>query len=110
MQHPKKTVHERAEEAAFCEVLAGDYIRTMNLDPVSAKKYLADQAAGDIEKYRPMGGKKYGSLENRLNSPITPLNRCRFCDGKEDEGKKLLRCSSCKAVKYCDHECQSKDC
>jgi len=106
--HPKKTVRERAEEAAFSEVLSGDYIRMMKLDPLSANKYLADQAAGDVQKYSPMGG-KYGGLENTLNSPITPMNRCRFCESEEQGGKKLLRCSACKAVRYCDRDCQSKD-
>ena len=47
----KKTVRERAEEAEFSEVLSGDYIRMMKLDPIMAKKYLTDQAAGDVQKY-----------------------------------------------------------
>lgn len=106
----KKTVRERAEEAEFSEVLSGDYIRMMKLDPIMAKKYLADQAAGDVQKYSngPMGS-KYSGFENTLNSPITPMNRCRFCESEEHGGKKLLRCSSCKAVRYCDRDCQSKD-
>ena len=97
----KKTVRERAEEAEFSEVLSGDYIRMMKLDPIMAKKYLADQAAGDVQKYSngPMGS-KYSGFENTLNSPITPMNRCRFCESEERGGKKLLRCSSCKAVRY----------
>ncbi len=107
----KKSVRERAEEVQFHKVLQGDLIRIMKLtDPVEINKYLADAEAGDILKYDPMTGYKFG--RDPLNSPITPQNRCHFCDHippKWDKTKTLLRCSACKAVKYCDRECQSKD-
>ena len=109
---PKKTVQEKAQEVAMMEVLAGDYLRTMNLDkdPVACRKYLADVAARDVGKYSPINpSPNYGGLEETLNSPITPMNKCLFCEDKPDEGKKLLRCSSCKAVRYCNRDCQSKD-
>lgn len=107
---PKKTVQEKAQEVAMMEVLAGDYLRTMKLDndPVACRKYLADVAARDVGKYRMMNT-KYRGLEAKLNSPITPMNKCLFCESKPDEGEKLLRCSSCKAVRYCNRDCQSKD-
>ena len=106
----KKSVKERAEEAALSEVLHGDFLRTMRLedDPVACRKYLADMAAGDIEKYSPLEP-KYRSMEETLNSPITPANQCGFCDGKPEAGKNLLRCSRCKVVRYCGRDCQSKD-
>ena len=107
---PKKTVQEKAQEVAMMEVFAGDYLRTMKLDndPVACRKYLADVAARDVGKYRMMNT-KYRGLEAKLNSPITPMNKCLFCESKPDEGEKLLRCSSCKAVRYCNRDCQSKD-
>ena len=93
------------------EVLANDYLRTMRInDAPSRAKYFADSAAGDMEKYGVINPKpNYGGLENTLNSPITPQNRCAFCDWRPTDGVRLKRCTACKAVVYCDADCQKND-
>ena len=108
----KKSVRERAQEVQFLKLLQGDLIRAKNLtDPVEINKYLADAEAGDVLKYSPVGFMRTGiRVRDPFNSPITPQNKCHFCDYKPHGAKTtLLRCSACKAVKYCDRECQSKD-
>jgi hypothetical protein len=80
-------------------------------DPVEINKYLADAEAGDVVKYR-VSGYAITGIRDPFNSPITPQNICHFCDYKPPPtrgSKTLLRCSACKAVKYCDRDCQSKD-
>jgi hypothetical protein len=111
-EYGKKSVREKAEEVQLFKVLTGDVIRQMRLtDPVEINKYLADAAAGDLDKYSPISGYAKTGIRDPFNSPITPQNRCHFCDYKPPprDSKKLLRCSACKAVKYCDRDCQSKD-
>ena len=108
-----KTVEERAEEYKISNKLAQDFMKSyaFDCDPEASRKYLADVAAGDIEKYNPLT-RKYNSLEDTFNSPISVPNKCRFCDRiptKDDDRTSLMRCSACLAVRYCNRECQSKD-
>jgi hypothetical protein len=107
----RKTVRERAQEVALQAALAKDLMHMMGIDddPKACRKYLADAAAGDIEKYSPTGLGKYGGLEETLDSPIEPSNQCHFCESKQTGDTKLLQCSACKMVRYCDRECQRKD-
>lgn len=82
-------------------------LRAMGIldDPVKVAKYKTDLAAGDISKYAPMSGSR-----DPFNSPTVPPNQCRYCDRiPNDDSDKLLRCSACKVVKYCDRECQKRD-
>jgi hypothetical protein len=111
IQQKAKTMRERAEDAVMSEVLGNDMLRLLRIDdPSSRNKYFADRAAGDIEKYSPINPKpNYGGIENTLNSPITPQNRCGFCDWRPTNGVKLMRCVACKARLYCDRECQKND-
>ena len=107
-----KTVEERAEEYKISNKMAQDFMKSyaFDCDPEAYRKYLADVAAGDIEKYNPLKP-KYSSLEDTFNSPISVRNQCHFCDRipRKDEDDKLMRCSACLAVRYCNRECQSKD-
>ena len=107
-----KTVEDRAEEYKISNQIARDFMKSyaFDCDPEACRKYLADVAAGDIEKYNPLTP-KYSSLEDTFNSPIHVKNQCRFCDRisiNEDETS-LMRCAACLAVRYCNRECQSKD-
>ena len=76
-----KTVGERAEEYKISNKMAQDFMKSyaFDCDSEPCRKYLADVAAGDIEKYNPLTP-KYGSLEDTFNSPISVKNQCRFCD------------------------------
>ena len=111
-EYRKKSVREKAEEVQFHEILRGDFIRQMRLtDPGGNKQVpLADAEAGDIVKYSPISGYAETGIRDPFNSPITPRNTCHFCEYNPPRGANtLLRCSACKAVKYCDRDCQSKD-
>ncbi|CAB9526236.1 expressed unknown protein [Seminavis robusta] len=98
------------QDVMFQKQLCDDMARSMGIerDPVAMEKYNVDCAAGDVGKYAPMGGFP-GGLEGALDSPITPMNQCHFCDNKGTANTKLLRCSRCKVVKYCGRECQKND-
>lgn len=107
-----KTVEDRAEEYKISNKVARDFMKSygFDCDTEACRKYLADVAADDIEKYHP-AKPKYSSLEDTFNSPISIKNQCRFCDRIPtiDEDETLMRCNGCKAVRYCNRECQSKD-
>jgi len=108
-----KTVEERAEEYKISNKMAQDFMKSyaFDCDPEAYRKYLADVAANDIEKYDPTKP-KYNSLEDTFNSPIIVKNQCHFCDrilSIDEDDKKLMRCAACLAVRYCNRECQSKD-
>lgn len=56
------------------------------------------------------------ALKKSLASNATPLmanhrflNSCRNCKSLQTEGAKLLCCSRCRAVRYCDEKCQLED-
>ena len=105
-----KTVEERAEEYKKSNKMAQDFMKSyaFDCDPDACRKYLADVAAGDIEKYNPLTP-KYNSLEDTFNSQIIVKNQCRFCDRIPTIDESLMRCAACLAVRYCNRECQSKD-
>ena len=110
---PMKTIEDRAEEYKNSNKMAQDFMKSygFDCDPETCRKYLADVAAGDIEKYNPLKP-KYNSLEDTFNSPINIKNQCQFCDripSIDEDKTSLMRCAACLAVRYCNRECQSKD-
>lgn len=45
----------------------------------------------------------------RTNNALTFDRYCKFCNKTESEISKLLRCSRCRSVRYCNTDCQRKD-
>lgn len=41
-----------------------------------------------------------------LTGITDPRPRCAYCNTQEEGGARLLQCSACKAVKYCNTQCQ----